>query len=208
MDPSVLYKLIAESLRYAPKGEVPPILRLRIYDALCTGPTISSLVKAGAYRFDPAAGDYTLYMRLAVATARHVLPIWESRVASYLMGSELRDLHRFPHDLLDAAELYRRGALAASSFDEVLDRAYHTLGGLPYFMDYNAVAAAEAAYDSALAAKGLVPFTRLPLDIPVDEATDRELDRLGVVTPTVVSCVGCSGDAKDSPSSVVERRVM
>jgi hypothetical protein len=81
MSTPALDRLVADGLsilRSSSTVDVPPSMRLKIYDALSGCKAISQSVSGRIWKIDGSVGNYTRYRRLALATARHALPIWDA----------------------------------------------------------------------------------------------------------------------------------
>lgn len=176
MSTPALGGLLAEGFRVlstSPTVDVPPSLRLKIYDGLVGCNAISQGVSGRLWKVDFSASDCTRYRQLALGTARHVLPIWEAFFQN--LGPDADDWRRFPHEMVESADQMASGARQQSMLEE-LD-PWTAIGALPYVVNYNTAEVALAAYGALSAVNGSVPFHSLPLGIDLDVATDLDLDK-------------------------------
>src|SRR6516225_624144 len=147
------------ALRTSPTVDVPPSLRLKIYDGLVGSNAISQAVSGRLWKVDFSGGDCVRYRRLVLAAARRVLPVWDTFFSAPSPDAE--DWRRFPHAMVEAAEQMASGARQLSMLDEV--DPWTAIGALPYVVNYNASEVALAAYGALSAVNGSVPFHSLPL---------------------------------------------
>jgi hypothetical protein len=176
MSTPALGSLLAEGFRVlgtSPTVDVPPSLRLKIYDSLAGCDAVSRAVSGSLWEVDFSTGDGTRYWQLALATARHALPVWETFIQA--RGPDADDWRRFPHELVEAAEQMASGVRQPSMLEEA--DPWTAIGALPYVVNYNAAEVALAAYGALAAVNGLGPFHSLPIGIDLDRATDLDLNR-------------------------------
>jgi hypothetical protein len=170
-----LGRLVTEgyaNLRASSTADVSPSLRLQIYDALVGSSAISQAVSNHLWSFDTSVGDCARYWRLVLATARHVLPIWDVFFQAPIPDSDV--FRRLPHEMVEAAEQMASGARLPSMLDEM--DPWTAIGALPYVVNYNTAEVALAAYGALFAVNGKVPFHSLPRGIDLGIASDLALD--------------------------------
>ncbi len=179
MSPRPLDTLVAaarDRLGPSPTADVPPILRLQIYDALAPGADLTERVRARERSFPPQSAPG--YCHLVVATAERVLPIWDRAFENVHTGEpELEELRYFPHILVrEAAAIAAGQREPRQEIEELGDlEPYLVLGGLEFGFHANAVFVADAAYHAWHALLGYLPFAPRPQEVDLDQATDRDL---------------------------------
>lgn len=167
-----LEELLAE-VRTTQQHELKPLHRLHLYHTFnefidLSGSLYTRLVETN--QLDLPKGQQK-YIRLAILTARYVLPVWQQAVPAMVARDDTLPVD-LPQMMLDMAEGVLNSTVSPNEANNALcDDFYHAMGAIAYDVTYEVWCASNAAYSALKAVLGYKPFRIDEIDVSVSDDT-------------------------------------